>query len=139
MKKYKLERTDFTTPNKRPLFRVVALRDFLDVKKGDKGGLVESESNLSQDGSCWVYYNARVYDDASVWDNARVYDGARISGNASVAGNSWVGGHTRLTGGTALTTKHYSWDIAEVENGDGTTTLYGNATFEPATGERREL
>ena len=32
------------------LFRLRALRDFGDVKKGDIGGLVESEENLSHNG-----------------------------------------------------------------------------------------
>ena len=131
MTKYELERTDFMTPDGKTLFRVIALHDFLDVKKGDKGGLVESESNLSQDGSCWVYYNARVYGNARVCDNARVYDRAQISGNAWVIGRAWVGGNTRLTEGTALATTHKSWQITEVDNGDETTTMYTDAVFEP--------
>ena len=33
-------------------YRVKALRDFNDVKKGDIGGYVEGEKNLSQYGDC---------------------------------------------------------------------------------------
>ena len=45
-KKYKL--TDETIKHKgRVLRRIEALKDFADVKKGDKGGFVESENNLS--------------------------------------------------------------------------------------------
>ena len=29
-----------------------------DVHQGDLGGFVESERNLSQEGSCWIYDNA---------------------------------------------------------------------------------
>lgn len=51
MKKYKL--TDETTIALGvTLYRIVALIDFADVKKGDKGGFVKSEENLSQNGDC---------------------------------------------------------------------------------------
>ena len=44
------------------LYRIEALIDFNDVKKGDKGGFLEKESNLSQvSGNAWVYGDARVY------------------------------------------------------------------------------
>jgi len=51
----------------------MACKDFDDVKKGDFGGLIKSEKNLSHDGNCWVYEDAWVYDDAQVSDNAKVY------------------------------------------------------------------
>ena len=82
MKKYELQPTDLTTPNGKPLFQVVALRDFGSVLKGDKGGYVESEANLSHDGDCWVYGNAWVFDD-QVYGDARVYGDAGVSNAAS--------------------------------------------------------
>ena len=39
------------------LHRIQALKDFGDVKKGDFGGWVEKEENLSQEGNCWIYEN----------------------------------------------------------------------------------
>ncbi len=48
------------------LRRIVALRDFGDVKAGDKGGWIEKEENLSQDGNAWVFGNAQVCGDAHV-------------------------------------------------------------------------
>ena len=68
--------------------RIYALKDIdrFGVKKGDKGGLIEKESNLSQDGDCWVFENARVYGDAWVYGGARVYGNARVSGDACVFG-----------------------------------------------------
>ena len=54
------------------LFRVVALKDFGNVKKGDIGGFIEKEENLSQEGLCWVYDNALICEGARVSDNARV-------------------------------------------------------------------
>ena len=95
MKKYKL--TDETMHiYGRTLYRIEAVKEFADVKKGDKGGWVESENNLSQDGNCWIYYRARVYGDAKVYDNARVYGDAkvyhyaRVYGDAEVCGNAEV-------------------------------------------------
>ena len=102
MKKYELQPTDLTTPSGNPLFRVVALRDFGDVHKGDKGGQIESTHNLSNEGNCWVYGNARVYENARVYGNAQVHNNARVSNNARVYGdaevydNAWVSGDAKV-------------------------------------------
>ena len=98
MKKYELQPTDLTTPNGKPLFQVVALRDFGSVLKGDKGGYVESEANLSHDGDCWVYDNVRVFDNAQVFDNVRVSGDAWVSGDARVFGDARVYGDARVFG-----------------------------------------
>ena len=83
MEKYELIESD-----KQGLYRVRALRDFRDVKTGDVGGYVESESNLSQDGNAWVSGDARVYDDALVSGDARVYGDAWVYGDARVSGDA---------------------------------------------------
>ena len=49
-KKYELVPSD-----REGLFRIKALKNFNDVKKGDIGGYVECEKNLSQYGDCWIY------------------------------------------------------------------------------------
>ena len=74
--------------------RIVALRDFGSVKAGDIGGYVESESNLSHEGNCWISDDARVSGNALVSDDAEVSDDAIVSGNARVSGNA------KLTTGT---------------------------------------
>ena len=116
-KKYKL--TDETINlNGATLYRIEALKDFGEIKKGDKGGFIESENNLAHEGDAWVYDNAHVYGDACVFDNARVYNNAFVSGyaqvygNAFVYGNAWLYDNTRVCG--------YAWvaDNARV---------YGNA------------
>lgn len=88
-KKYKLtgETISFDGAN---LYRIKALKDFYDVKKGDKGGWVEHDGNLSQLGDCWVYHNAIVKDNAVVKGDARVMDQAEISGNAIIDDNAMV-------------------------------------------------
>ena len=62
----------------RTLYRIEAARDFSDVKKGDKGGWIESEKNLSHERNAWVY------DDAMVSGDALVYGNAEVSGDAKV-------------------------------------------------------
>lgn len=90
-KKYELIPSDIEG-----LFRIKALKDFNDVKKGDIGGYVESEKNLSQLDDCWIYDNAQVCDNAVVigkaivCGNARIYDNAQICDNAVVCGNAVV-------------------------------------------------
>ena len=51
----------------RTLHRIEALRDFTTsdgtiVYKGEKGGWIESENNLSHDGDAWVYGDAQVFE-----------------------------------------------------------------------------
>lgn len=59
-KKYKL--TDETIEvDGKTLYRIEALKDFSNVKKGDKGGFIEKEENLSHLGNAWVYDDAKVF------------------------------------------------------------------------------
>ena len=120
MKKYKLIESNKVSPSGMPLFQVVALRDFGSVKKGDKGGYIKSEANLSHEGNCWVSGTARVFGNAAVFGNTWVY------GNARVGGDVW------FESGLAFATKNDHWDITEIDNGNGTSTLYADAVFEPA-------
>ena len=88
-KKYRL--TDETiNVDGRILHRIEALKDFGNVKKGDKGGFVEKEENLSQYSDCWVYDDAKVYDNAKVSSRAIVCGKAQVYGNAKVCGNTEV-------------------------------------------------
>ena len=89
MKKYKLT-TDTKMRLGRKLFRIQALIDFGDVKKGDLGGYIEKEDNLSHDDNAWVCGDAQVYGNARVCGNAWVYGNARVYGDAQVYGNARV-------------------------------------------------
>lgn len=71
-KKYELVPETITEFYCRPMYRIRALKDFSDVKKGDLGGYVESEYNLSQTGNCWIY------DDSIVGLGARIIDNAML-------------------------------------------------------------
>ena len=60
------------------LSRIKALRDFGNVKKGELGGYISSEKNLSHYGTCWVSDNAQVRDNAFVGGSAQVRDRAIV-------------------------------------------------------------
>ena len=56
----------------RILHRIEAVETFGSVEAGEKGGWIEKEANLSQEGLCWVYDNAQVCGDALAYDNAQI-------------------------------------------------------------------
>jgi carbonic anhydrase/acetyltransferase-like protein (isoleucine patch superfamily) len=101
-KKFEMIENDFIEKDGIKLFRIVALKDFGGVVKGDFGGRLEKESNLSQENDCWVYFHAQVSGEAQVYGNARVYDEAWVCGEAQVYGNArvydeaWVCGKARV-------------------------------------------
>lgn len=84
----------------RTLYRIKALKDFAFVKKGELGGWVEKEENLSQLGGAWVSDNAQVCDNAQISGSALIFGDADICGNAQICGkndyivfkNNWSSG-----------------------------------------------
>ena len=89
MAKYKL--TDETKiVNGITLHRIVATKNFDNVKVGDKGGFVESIRNLSDSFNSWISDNACVFGNAYVLENAQVSGNAMVYGNARVAGSATV-------------------------------------------------
>lgn len=86
------------------IYRIKALKDFGDVKKGDLGGWVESEDNLSQYGNCWVYDDAKVFDTSRVCDNAQMHNSSRLLkdssmyGDAKIFDNVWVSDTSYILG-----------------------------------------
>lgn len=95
-RKYELLKDDCINYKGRTLYRIIALRDFSNVKAGDVGGYVQSEDNLSHKGDCWVYYNAKVFNNAKIHDNARIYGNAQIYGDAEVFGYAHIFGNAKI-------------------------------------------
>ncbi len=116
-KKYKLTEETINVGGT-ALYRIEALRDFGDVKKGDKGGFIEKEDNLSQSDNCWVYDDAKVCDKAIVYNNAKVYDNIMVFDNAMVYGNAKVSGNALVYGNGVVHDNAVVCDNANV---------YGNA------------
>ena len=80
---------------KRRLHRIRALRDITDdvtgkvmVKKGELGGYIQHEGNLSQDESSWISGEAKAYGNARVSGSARLEDHAILLGNARLYGDA---------------------------------------------------
>ena len=84
MKKFELTAEFVTNVFGKKLFRIKALVAFGNVEKGELGGFIEKEDNLSHDDNAWVYGNAWVFGNAQVSGNARVYGNAQVYGNARV-------------------------------------------------------
>ena len=134
-KKYKLTEETINIGGT-ALYRIEALRDFGDVKKGDKGGFIEKEENLSQSDDCWVYDDAKVYDNAMVYGNARVCENAVVCGyarvydNARVYNNAVVGGKAVVYGNAVVDWYAVIYGNAEVYDNavvGGNAEIRGNA------------
>ncbi len=80
------------------LYMIRACRSFGSVRRGDHGGFIESEVNLSHEGDCWVYCPSKAYEqcriegDATVKCASEVFGSAKITDSASVSCRSVVGG-----------------------------------------------
>ncbi|MHA1360886.1 MAG: hypothetical protein ACTSRC_22420, partial [Candidatus Helarchaeota archaeon] len=124
------------------LFRIKALTSFGNVKKGDLGGWIEKEDNLSQDGNAWVFDDACVFDDARVFDNAYisnnawifnkawVFNNAQVFDNAKVFGNGWVSDNGRVFGNAQICNNAQIRDNANVSDNARVfhnAAVYGNA------------
>ena len=94
MEKYEIVKDEKIKHKGKTLYKIRALKDFANVKKGDLGGYIEDYNNLSQGSNCWIYKNAKVYEYAMVCENAKVYEDAEIYGNARVYGYSEVFGYS---------------------------------------------
>lgn len=89
-KKYELVPETVTKLYGKSMYRIRALKDFSDVKKGQYGGYVESEENLSQTGNCWIYDDSIVGLGGRVIDNAIVKDASKVIGSSEVSGDAIV-------------------------------------------------
>lgn len=77
------------------LYQIKALKNFtrsdgVKVKVGDLGGFVQSETNLSQDGTCWIDDTSIVRGTAKVGEGALILNSSLIKDNAVILGNVTV-------------------------------------------------
>jgi len=121
------------------LYRIQALSDFGDVKKGELGGWIETEDNLSQWDRAWVrdnayvYGNARISDDAQIYDNARISDHAYICDNARVYGDACVFGHAHIYRNAKIFGNAKVFDnalISDCVQVSGNTRVFGDARID---------
>ena len=113
-KKYKIRKDLSYTFDGHKLYRVEALKDFGNVKKGSVGGFIEKEDNLSQEGNCWIFLDAKVYGNAKVFgnaiingfaqvcDNSVVFDNAQVNRYSKIKNNARVYGNARIWGNSIV-------------------------------------
>ena len=98
-KKYGFTEETMTVGN-HVLRQIVALKNFdvpsrdgekwtRHVMRGDLGGFIEKEENLSQEGGCWVFSCGYVFGEAKIIDNANIF--GAVYGNARIEGVACVG------------------------------------------------
>ena len=97
MKKFELTAEFVTNVFGKKLFRIKALVAFGDVEKGELGGFIEKEDNISHSGNAWVSGNAQVSGDAWVSGDAQVSGNAQVSGDADFAVVTGFGRYFRAT------------------------------------------
>lgn len=111
-KKFTLLENDTIQVDGRTLYRIQALKDFevpirnyidepdiggYQIKKGQLGGYVEFEENLSHEGGCWILRYAKAFGKALVKDNAH------LIGSATISGDSIIGDYCQMSGGSVVT------------------------------------
>ena len=142
MKKYELIKETETIFMGREVFRVKALKNFGNVKAGDVGGWVCSENNLSQEGDCWIYDDAKCLDNAKMFDNAVMFgnakmfdnarilnnsimcDNAKILNNSIMCDNAKISGNARMSGNSMMFDNAYMFEKARLINNS---IMYNNA------------
>ena len=128
MKKYRL--TDETMVNDKGVV-LHRIEYFIDEGQGtSKGGWIESERNLSQQGDCYVLDEAQVFGNAVVSDNACVYDNAKVFGNAVIRDEAQVCANAKICKNAHVSNKArvsgcaFIYDNAEIFDN---VCVYGNA------------
>lgn len=122
------------------LFRIEATEEFTllngtVVKVGEKGGWIEGQHNLSQEGTCWVDEESMVMDTASVsgdallieshlYDQAKVLEKAQVE-KSDIKGTSVIRERARVKGsiisgnsGLFFSTEVYNCEFVNVHVGE---------------------
>jgi len=135
-KKYELLEDNIKFIENIKLYRIRALCDFGTVIKGDIGGYVETEDNLSHMGDCWIYDDAHVIGKAKVYENAKVCSDAWICNYAEVFGNALVAGGAHVYDRAKIYGNARVYDQARVYNSSkvfGNAEVHGNSRIKSRT------
>jgi len=124
-KKFELVKQEDTT-----LYRIRALRAGPWGPVGTIGGYVEKESNLSQEGDCWIHGGAKVFDNACISGGAHVSEEAHIGDDSHVRGSALIYGKARIYGNSNVSGYSCVYDNSRIygnSNVSGYSCVYGNA------------
>jgi len=93
----KYEITRIAHPKFPWMHRIRALRNVReDVRAGDLGGFIQSERNLSQEGTCWIADNAIAAEEACVSGHSFLSDNAWACGHAAIFDRAIVSGNAEI-------------------------------------------
>ena len=123
-KKYIILENETLEHNGRTLYRIQALKDFSDVKAGDKGGWIEKEENLSQEDYCWIYDEAKVYNNACIIDKARIRHNAEVYGNAKIFVQAWIYDNAKVCENSEIYDEAHVYGFANIS---GNAKVFGKA------------
>ena len=131
-KKYKL--TQLSHPQYPWLHRIQALKTINErVGAGELGGFVQSEQNLSQEGTCWIYDDAICCGEALVKQDAELHDGAVaagfsiITGDACMYGRAWAKGNCWIQSGEVKDDAVVAGEAVIKKDGKGSPLIAGNS------------
>lgn len=121
MKKFELDYSSSTTYRGRTLFRIKALKNFTtssgeNIYKGDLGGYVQSEKNLDQNGTSWIFKGAIAMDDARVLNNAQLHHDALIKDKAIIKDKASAHNNVKITGHTCVSQEAVITRNAQITN-----------------------
>lgn len=129
-KKYKLREDLYIYYHGKKLYRIEALKDFDDVKKGDLGGYIEGEHNLSHLYTCWLYDYSMAYDNARVSMDAKLYNEVKAYNNCKIQGNSKIRDYCNIGENARITDNSQLGDYCIVQ---GNSLVHGNSIIEGDT------
>jgi len=90
--------TQFKIYSGTKVYRIRALKDFDEVKKGDLGGYVGDYHNLSQVGNCWLAQYSVCYERGQVLRNAWALDYTVVKGSAMLTDSACIFDNVVLQG-----------------------------------------
>lgn len=82
------------------LHRIKAIKNIPGIVNiGESGGWIESESNLSQDGNCWISIDSTISGDVRIMDDVYVQNSSTIHGkNIEISGETVLSGRNVING-----------------------------------------
>ena len=125
-KKYEILEGSIKLIGLHTFYKIRALKNFGDIQKGQIGGYIEKEENLSHEGNCWIYSNAQVCDNAKISGDAMICENTKVFGNAKVFDCAVLGGNVIVDGNAEIFEYASLRENAHIHN---YAKVFGNATI----------
>ena len=124
--KYEMIKEDFIIYKGRKLYRIRALKDLYNVRKGQLGGYIESEDNLAIDRDCWVFEDAKAYEHTYITDGVRLLNKSEAYGNSKLSGDVTLWDSSKVYGDANVSEDVTLWDNSKIY---GDAVVYGSASL----------